>query len=87
MDQISTSSQVNDVQVGGTHYRDATGICPHCGGEIQHWDLYGKMPYLIGHATKYITRFLGKGGKQDLEKAIHFIQKIINVYYPDKKTP
>lgn len=87
MARTSTSSQktVNDTQVGGSHYKDATGTCPHCGGVIQHWDLYAKMPYLIGHTTKYVTRFLGKNGKQDLEKAVHFIQKLIAVYYPEKK--
>lgn len=84
MDQNLTSSQANDRQVGGSHYKDVEGICPHCKGKIQHWDLYAKSPYLIGNATKYITRALLKNGLQDVEKAMHYIQKIIEVFFPDK---
>lgn len=70
----------NDRQVGGDHYRDATGKCPHCGGVIQHWDLYGEQPYLIGQVTKYATR--NKNGLEDYEKAVHFLQKLIESRYP-----
>jgi hypothetical protein len=68
---------VNDHQVGGTHYRDTSGVCPHCGGEVQHWDMYGAMPYLEGCITKYVTRWRSKGGLQDLEKAQHYLEKLI----------
>jgi Protein of unknwon function (DUF3310) len=84
VDQISTSSRANDRQVGGNHYKEAAAVCPHCGGEIQHWDLFAKMPYLVGQVCKYVMRFLGKNGKQDLEKAGHFLQKLTEVYYPEK---
>jgi hypothetical protein len=60
-------------------------VCPHCGSVIQHWDLFGKAPYLIGQATRYITRFLHKNGREDLEKAQHFLDKIVEVYYPERK--
>lgn len=66
-------------QVGGSHYGRCVGACPHCGEEIQHWDLYGRMPYLEGMATKYITRWREKGGIEDLRKAITAIEKIIAV--------
>ena len=77
----STSSKppsVNAVvaEVAGTHYEASAGMCPHCGEEVQHWDLYGDAPYLEGMATKYITRWRAKGGLQDLDKAISAIQKI-----------
>lgn len=84
-DQTSTSSQANNTQVGGSHYQDTTGACPHCGGPIQHWDLFGKMPYLVGQVAKYVLRFQSKNGKQDLEKAGHFLQKLKEVYFPEKK--
>ena len=58
----------NDRQVGGEHYKT--------GGD-QHWDLFG-LDYLIGYATKYM-RWRKKGGIQDLEKAIHVIEKIKEV--------
>lgn len=70
----------NDAQVGGTHYQRARGLCPHCGQEIQHWDLYANQPYLIGQITKYVTR--EKNGLQDLEKAAHFLQKLVEVRHP-----
>jgi methyl coenzyme M reductase subunit C-like uncharacterized protein (methanogenesis marker protein 7) len=63
----------NDRQVGGDHY--------HKGGE-QHWDrqwrLYGRG-YFIGCITKYVERYPQKNGIQDLEKAKHFIEKLIEL--------
>ncbi len=67
----------NDVQIGGAHYRSEEGE--------QHWDrmyrLYGRG-YFVGCSTKYIERYHLKNGKEDLEKAIHFIQKLIELEYP-----
>lgn len=84
--QTSTSSQLaNDRQVGGSHYTEESAVCPHCGKVIQHWDLFAKLPYLIGQVAKYVLRFRSKNGKQDLEKAQHFLQKLMEVYYPEKK--
>ena len=64
-------------QHGGHHYEtsNVTGVCPHCGGEIQHWDLYADQPYLEAAASKYATRWRDKGGLEDLEKAITYLQK------------
>lgn len=77
-DRSLTSTQTNAViaEVAGAHYEASSGMCPHCGKEIQHWDLYAEQPYLEGMATKYITRWRRKGGLQDLDKAISAIQKI-----------
>ena len=68
----------NNNQVGGSHY--------NTGGKPQHWDLvyeYLDGDYLLGAATKYIFRFGKKGDKhksiEDLNKAIHFIQKKIEM--------
>lgn len=61
----------NAKQIGGSHYRAG----------IQHWDLitvFG-VPYLEGCATKYLTRFEKKNGVQDLDKAIHYIEKLIEI--------
>jgi hypothetical protein len=74
----SSKSGANAVvaQVGGTHYGAVTGMCPQCGFTgLQHWDLYADLPYLEGCATKYATRWRDKGGLQDLEKAITYLQK------------
>lgn len=65
----------NDKQVGGEHYNR----------RIQHWDyvVANDMPYLDAQAFRYIDRHRRKNGRQDLEKAIHFIEKMIEVYYPE----
>lgn len=59
----------NETQVGGTHYRT----------EIQHWDyvLANGLGYFEGQITKYVTRWRKKNGLQDLEKARHFLDKLI----------
>jgi len=68
--------KANDKQVGGQHYKT--------NGE-QHWDriyrLYGRG-YFVGCATKYLERFHLKNGKEDLEKAIHFIEKLKELEFP-----
>lgn len=58
----------NETQVGGTHYRNS----------FQHWDLCHELDlgYFEGQITKYITRHRFKKGQEDLDKAIHFTQKL-----------
>ncbi len=69
----------NSKQIAGTHYQQKNGE--------QHWDriyrLYGRG-YFVGCATKYIERYHLKNGKQDLEKAMHFIEKLIELEYPEQ---
>lgn len=77
--------QANDTQVGGNHYR-GKARCPHCGNDIQHWDVawaYGFdfFQYII---TKWVFRWREKGGLQDLKKAKHAITKYIEVMERDK---
>lgn len=63
----------NEKQVGGDHYK--------IGGE-EHWDrvwrLYGRG-YFVGCITKYVERYPQKNGLQDLEKARHFLDKLIEL--------
>ena len=65
---------VNSYQVGGSHYQS----------EVQHWDWVTKngLGYLVGCATKYISRSRKKFATpvQDLEKAIHYIDKLISMF-------
>jgi len=44
------------------------------------------MPYLEGRCTAYIERHNRKNGPQDLEKALHFLQKIFEKRYGIKLT-
>lgn len=60
----------NLTQVGGTHYQAA----------VQHWDFAVQVlgdHYLGGNASKYLTRWRKKNGLQDLEKAQHYFNKLI----------
>ena len=54
-------------QVGGTHYKKFK-IQP---AEFCHKN---QIPYLEATAIKYLCRWRDKGGIQDLDKAIHFIE-------------
>jgi hypothetical protein len=44
-----------------------------------HWDLIIEThtEYLAANATKYISRWRKKNGLQDLQKAVHYIDKLI----------
>ena len=64
----------NETQVGGTHYR------PEAGG-MQHWDLCvnTSLGYLEGQISRYVTRWRKKNGMEDLQKALHYLNKLIEV--------
>ena len=63
---------VNAVQVGGDHYRK---------NPIQPWDyiVSNELGYLEGNIVKYVSRWKDKGGRQDLEKARHYLDKLLEV--------
>lgn len=65
-------SKANKIQVGGTHYK---------GKSIEPWDyiVANNIGFLDGTAIKYLTRWREKGGVEDLKKAQHYIQKLIEV--------
>lgn len=62
----------NAKQHGGTHYKSLA---------IEPWDYIeaNNIPFLEGSAIKYLTRWRDKGGVADLKKAIHFIEKRIEL--------
>jgi hypothetical protein len=61
-------------QVGGSHYKDMK-IQP---AEYTHANGIG---HLAGDAIAYISRYKSKNGRQDLEKAIHSLQLLIQLEY------
>ena len=67
-DQLSPA---NAKQIAGDHYKQY--------GNLQPWDVViaWQMGYLDGTALKYLARWKNKGGIDDLKKAIHFIEKLI----------
>lgn len=60
-----------DIQVGGDHYK-RMGIQPI------EYILANDLGFCEGNAVKYITRFKQKGGKQDIQKAIHYLQILLD---------
>lgn len=65
-------SDTNSTMVGGSHYLGQT---------IQVWDyvVANGIGYLEGNAIKYLSRWRQKGGLTDLRKALHYVQKLIEV--------
>jgi hypothetical protein len=61
-------------QIGGSHYRKM---------KIQPSKFINdnKLLFAEGNAIKYICRHAYKGGKEDLKKAIHYIEMIIERDY------
>lgn len=68
-------------QQGGTHYKDMA---------LQPWEAIDAwltheqhMGYLLGTALAYLARYnaegVGKGGMQDVKKAVHTLQRMIEV--------
>lgn len=62
-------------QVGGSHYRDLA-IQP------AEYVQRNKLGFLEGSVVKYVTRHKAKHGKQDIEKAIHCLQLLLEIEYP-----
>jgi hypothetical protein len=67
-----------DVQVGGGHYKDMV-IQPV---EFCH---VNKIPYLEATAIKYLCRWKKKNGIQDLQKAKHYIELLIEFEEQNEK--
>lgn len=61
----------NDRQVGGDHY--------HRYGSLQPWDVidHFKLDYFTGNAVKYLLRWRHKGGVEDIRKALHYMEKLL----------
>ena len=65
-------TKANDVQVGGDHYK---------GKAIQPWDYIAaqNLGYFEGNIVKYVSRWKVKGGVDDLKKARHYLDKLIEI--------
>jgi len=62
-------------QVGGNHYKS-------CNIQPVEYIYANKLDYFEGNVIKYITRHRTKGeGKKDIEKAIHYAELILELYY------
>ena len=65
--RFDTPAKAIDQQIGGDHYKKF---------KLQPAEFcyINNIPYLEATAIKYLCRWRDKGGIQDLDKAIHFIQ-------------
>jgi hypothetical protein len=72
-----TGKSVRDQQVAGTHYQKA----------IQPWDIISewKLDFWEGNVVKYILRWKHKDGLQDLKKAKHYLEYLIERESNDKQ--
>ena len=62
----------NDTQIAGSHYK---------GKAIQPWDYIASndLGYFEGNIVKYVSRWKDKGGIDDLRKAKHYLDKLIEL--------
>jgi hypothetical protein len=67
-------SKASEEQVGGSHYRDFV-IQP---SEFIHKNKIGFLP---GNVIKYVCRYSRKNGAQDLRKALHYLELILEWEY------
>ena len=67
----------SEKQLGGSHYQRQTAQPIHY---IQQNDLN----FCEGNVVKYITRHRQKNGREDLLKAIHYIEFLIEHEYGDE---
>ena len=66
-----TTTSANNKQIGGNHYKTP----------IEPWDyiVANDLGYLEGNIVKYVSRYKNKNGLQDLDKALHYLEKLIEV--------
>lgn len=64
-----TGKSVKDQQVAGSHYQRA----------IQPWDIISEweLDFWEGNVLKYLLRWKHKDGVQDLQKAKHYLEYLI----------
>jgi hypothetical protein len=72
------SPKATDKQVGGNHYK---------GYAIQpiHFIMENNLNFCEGNILKYITRWKDKGGVQDLRKAQHYMNMLIESALEEEK--
>ena len=66
-------------QIGGDHYK-RMAIQP------SHYIVKNNLGWYEGNIVKYITRHSIKGGKQDIEKVIHYAELLLEDKYTSKKS-
>lgn len=71
------SIQMQPKQVGGDHYNFPI--------QPIEYIVANELGYREGNVIKYVTRHKRKNGKQDIEKAIHYLEMILESYEEDER--
>jgi hypothetical protein len=76
IEQENKKDSALDIQIGGSHYKNF---------KIQPIEFIMKndLNFCQGNAIKYICRYKEKNGIEDLKKAIHYINLLIQLEYGD----
>ncbi len=69
-----------DKQVGGNHYKDLRF-------QPIEYIIKNELGFCEGNIVKYITRWKLKGGREDLEKVIHYAQILLDYPSPKVESP
>lgn len=75
---IENNQNPFSVQIGGKHYMNLA-IPPIC------FITANNLNFCEGNIIKYVTRHKQKNGKEDLLKARHYIDLLIESEYPDNE--
>jgi len=71
------SNRADDLQIGGDHYKNM-GVQPW--KAMESWMTPEQFAgFLRGNAIKYLARCDAKGGLDDIKKARHYIDKLVEV--------
>lgn len=67
-------SRATNEQIGGAHYKEYT---------IQPTEFIHKnnIPFIEGNVIKYVCRHRSKNGREDIEKAIHYLKLLLEFEY------
>ena len=72
MEDAIAAERALDVQIGGDHYKSM----PIQPVEFIHANHLG---FLVGNVIKYVCRYQAKAGLEDLKKAKHYIDLLIEL--------
>lgn len=65
----------SDTQVGGGHYKDMA-IQP------SYFSQVNKLSWCEANVVKYVCRHKAKNGAEDIRKAIHYLELLLEWEYP-----
>ena len=69
---VEARAKSNNSQIGGNHYKK---------NKIQTWDFIHEsgICFIAGNVIKYVVRYKDKNGLEDLKKARHYLDKLIEL--------